>query len=317
MTNEITNKNPYINSQTINNIGYSRQTNEVESIFENGSSIFNADEIMNDDEIMAAFDLAAEEADIDEENAKDKTIENTKQGSQGDCSLLSAVNSLSYTEKGREIIKNAIEYNDGYTTVHLAVGDYVVTDEEYKQAQDTDWFSTGDEDMTILECAIEKALDDYADGKLDIPEKLGYIFPEAHKTDKTANISSTSRGNNLKVWYLLTGKVGTRATDDSTKNSQLDDFENNSAKDIAATCAIFSSSDKDELQAIEGYDGYYYITDLNNEQHKVGTNHAYSIKNVTDTTVTFTNPWDSGDDVTISREEFLKVFDETYSVELE
>ncbi len=52
-------------------------------------------------------------------STRNGSIENT---TQGDCWLLSAINALSYTEDGAEIIGNLIEYDEDGITINLEGG---------------------------------------------------------------------------------------------------------------------------------------------------------------------------------------------------
>ena len=65
-------------------------------------------------------------------DTQDGVITGTYQQGTGDCWLLAGVNALSYTEEGRRIIKEALDYQDnGDTVVHLkGAGDYTVTKAE-------------------------------------------------------------------------------------------------------------------------------------------------------------------------------------------
>jgi len=57
--------------------------------------------------------------------------------------------------------------------------------------------------------------------------------------------------------------------------------------------------------------GNYSITDVNGEKHRLGAKHGYAVKSVTDDTVTVTNPWDSGDEIALTREQYMALFDRT------
>ncbi len=95
------------------------------------------------------------------------------QGNTGDCWLISAVYSLASTESGSEIIKNAITENeDGSYSVYFEGVDktYTITEKELKSANKSSLlsglglikseYSTGDDDMLLIELAMEKLVDE-------------------------------------------------------------------------------------------------------------------------------------------------------------
>ena len=92
---------------------------------------------------------------LDGESTKDFTIDYTEQGKTADCWLLSVINSINETEKGKEFFKNMFEYKDDETIVHLHVGDYTITNDELKIGKVRN--SKGDDDVLLIELAVEKA----------------------------------------------------------------------------------------------------------------------------------------------------------------
>ena len=261
--------------------------------------------------------------DIFDGNSKDGQIEDTEQGATGDCWLLSGINALSYTEEGKEIIKNALEYHDAYTVVHLATGDYLIDDSEVATTKGSTQYSSGDDDMIILELAIEKALDEIANGDVVLTEDAPWYL--ANDKDGNGNRESTSVGNSsteggwqAELWYLLTGKasVGSISGDENIKNV-LDEFEKNNGKDIALACIINSNSLGDkEVEGLDKKNGSYYITDANGNEHKLGQGHAYAVKSVDGDTVVVTNPWDSGKEIVLTREQYIALFDYNQKIDL-
>lgn len=105
------------------------------------------------------------------------------QGTKGDCWLLSGVLSLSYTKDGRELIHNAIQKDkkgDYYVNFEGLGKTYKVTKEELNKANISTYedslgiknskYSTGDDDMLLMELAVEKAV---ADKTNEIPTNNG------------------------------------------------------------------------------------------------------------------------------------------------
>jgi len=253
-----------------------------------------------------------EGVEYDDTNTKDGTIGYTKQGdSAGDCWLLSGVNSLSYTEEGKQIIKDALDYKDGETVVHLkGAQDYTITDEELEAAKSTGGYSRGDEDMVLLELAVQKALNDISSGKVNVSsETIAQEIAEKGNTLLRGGRQST-------LFYLLTGKeseVYSKTKDGaiekmddemqallapSTRSYALDAFEENGGKDIALSAGL---SEEDAA-----------VTDIygNNVEFKLQNAHGYSIKEINGDNVTVVNPWDSGKEIVLSKDTVLDTFDD-------
>ncbi len=93
------------------------------------------------------------------------------QGNSGDCWLISGILSLSYTDEGENLIQNAISKNsDGSYNVSFKGVDktYKITEEELENANKSSFlsglgfiqskYSTGDDDMLLIELATEKLI---------------------------------------------------------------------------------------------------------------------------------------------------------------
>jgi len=243
-------------------------------------------------------------------SSRNGEIEATKQGKIGDCWLLSAVNALSYSEKGREIIKNALEYGDLSTTVHLAFGDYEITNSEFNNAIMSGKYSTGDDDMVFLELATEKMLQDIIDNKLVVLNETNSTALEGlAQMAKYLNYNPDSilNGGSLEEGiFLLTGKLGESEADNSgsldkcltdKEKSWLDEFQQNGNQDMILTADLSNLAES-----------YAEAKDVNGNDIKIYTQHAYAIKEVTDDTVTVINPWDSNEEIKISRDTFYNTF---------
>lgn len=101
----------------------------------------------------------------DELKINGKIDEPVIQGNVGDCWLLSGINALNSTDKGKEIIRNSIIPNDdGTVTVNFAgvQKQITITPDEIKQ-HDTDtnfqdMYSNGDNDALVLEIGMRKLI---------------------------------------------------------------------------------------------------------------------------------------------------------------
>lgn len=131
------------------------------------------------------------------------------QGNLQDCALLSTVYGLSLTEKGSDAIRDAISINrdengnvTGYNVTFKGTGEsYHITQDELNQAKtkedDARKYSYGDDDMTILELALEDCFEQSED------QTLRYLvdnYTDLNADDKLHGVNPAS------VTYLLTGE---------------------------------------------------------------------------------------------------------------
>ena len=221
----------------------------------------------------------------------DYVIEETEQGKVADCWLLSTVNSLNNTKEGKELIKNLFEYKDGESIVHLYSGDYTITDDELKIGKVR--HSKGDDDMLLIELAVEKALAEYNDGNLNLPEAV--ITPQL---GGDGTFSTLNLGSQDAAMYLLLGGEATYSqieNNDEEVNSVLSKFVERGEKDFILTASI-ETGDK---------------TAINSEGEEVALkgHHAYSVLNVDDKFITVVNPEDSSIEYKITIDSFKKAFD--------
>ncbi len=224
----------------------------------------------------------------------DGKIATTKQGTVGDCWLLSAVNSLNSTEKGQEIIKNAIHQNDdGSFTVKLkgVNKEYTYTPEHiasyaYSSSNKALTISEGDIDMNLIEMAVA----DYKIEKKEQMEKLKREDMDNYlKTpfaDRQINKSNPLDGGDARdaIFYLTGLKYDAQALSSETgKKMEILD------------------------KKFEAADNYALMCDFKNP---VGDNivkdHLYSIKKVTEDAVYVVNPWDSSKLLEYPKENFIK-----------
>lgn len=193
------------------------------------------------------------------------------QGTKGDCWLLSGVLSLSYTNDGKELIKNAIskDTNGNYQVYFRGLNkSYTVTEQELQSknkstSAKSSPYSTGDDDMLLMELAVEKII---KEGKADI---------------ETAN--GLTGGSAYYLYQLLTGNEVQYAYVDEPMQaaSLLVDYYNNQ-NEYSATLGV-----------AEGFAG-------------LPDDHAYAIKSMDSDSVTLVNPWNSTKDVKISTESLFQ-----------
>lgn len=224
-------------------------------------------------------------------NTKDYTIEDTEQGKIADCWLLCVINSINETEKGKEFFANMFEYKEGETIVHLHVGDYTISDKELKNNKRGK--STGDTDVLLIELAVEKALDDYNEGEITLPEE---VITDALGGDGSS--STLNMGTQDAAVYILTGEIAEYLKIKKHEEKVDKYFEK------------FATSEKENMSitaSIE-YDGTT-IKNSNGKDVKLNGNHAYTIKSIDKNgIVTVTNPYDSAEEIEMDYETFKEIF---------
>lgn len=229
--------------------------------------------------------------------------EKVSQGGTGDCWILTGVLALNASAAGKSIIKEAIQSNpDGSVTVSfkgLGVSYTITADEIKKHDTDNiknDPYSNGDNDMLVLELATKKLMADIASGKvkLNVPEdSVEAIYNED---------GGIEGGFAQNMIYYLTGRQADFAyaygkeTQGLPQNEVLaflkEAYENGNT---ALTFGVYGAGHR----ATE-VDGTPYKLDISG-------GHALAITNLTATTVTFVNPWNSSKEYTMTWDEFAKL----------
>lgn len=235
--------------------------------------------------------------------------EKVSQGGTGDCWLLSGVLALNSTDVGKQIIKNSIKPNpDGSVTVTFnGIGvSYTISASEIKR-HDTDnkpndAYSNGDNDMLVLELAVTKLKKDIAAGKvkLDVDPKSWEAYNPG---------GSIEGGFAQQILYFLTGKTSTTLIADSPRAGYEDPQTFISEKEIFQ---MFQEALENGNTVLNFglYDGTHSAMETNGRMFAIDLGnggHALAITNLTATTVTFVNPWDSTKEYTMSWEEFAKL----------
>ena len=251
----------------------------------------------------------------------DENIDNSKQGKRGDCWLLSGLNSLSYSENGQKIIEDSISVNEdgSYNVEFKGLNSNInITTEELEKARKEGSYSTGDDDVLLMELAFEKALQLVEDGEIDAPDWL---------IEETKNGETSIDGGTLEVViFMLTGEEA-----EYQYNCYHPDYDGSINAEIQrllpGLAGLFNNSMESVFDKIEknpeGYcaiigfrgqkgtadDEAITIKDINGNDvvltHGDG-GHAWSIKSVDGDNVVIVNPWDSSVEITVSKEELLK-----------
>jgi len=263
-----------------------------------------------------------EPADEGEPGSQDKynineQIEASEQGLIGDCWLLAGLNSLSYSSKGQEIINDAITnngdgtYNVSFNGVELYC---TITSDQLDQARASGYYSTGDDDVLLMELGVETFLYNLQKGNVTLPDGAPpFLYQEEG--------NPLNGGFPRDIVYLLTGEIMQYETIitpeakylegealESFYDNQLESFYTNFEQNPDSSTGCLHIAGKKEENDV-------YVKDINGDMVKLtnaGENHSWSVKSVDENTVTMVNPWDSSSEFTISKdvlEQYVLGFD--------
>ena len=228
----------------------------------------------------AASQLADDEAALSSAQQELSTAENEEQASQtnvngeidndiqqndlGDCALLSSVFAMAQSDKGAKDIKDAIKINknengeETYDVTFAGIGEtYTVSASEIKEAQADDGrqYSTGDDDMTLLELAVEKCFKESDD------ETITQIYGSDERTSADNSDDEIDYLNGVNpnlVDYIFTGNIGERvSSSEKTQKAIIADV-------IKSSEAVFSNDDLN-------------VKDVNGKDVKISANTDYKV----------------------------------------
>ena len=245
------------------------------------------------EEVKNYPDKFSEIEDIDSQKSpKDRAITFNQQGETGDCWLLASLNSLTYSEAGRNIIKKSLEYTNDGTYVHLkgAGKSYFVSNMELAYTE-RGKYASGDDDVMAIEIAFEHLMEDLKNGTV----KLDSSNPYARSTKNGMEYG----GYPEQAFYAITGKEPHSMLSDEAKERALDYFQQ-WGDDMALTAGI---------NKYEGDEPFAAFDSVTGELMYLPINHSYSIVEVDENNVVFTNPHYSNVKYTLDRETFLNTFD--------
>ena len=199
-------------------------------------------------------------------NANGEIDVDFSQGNIGDCALLSSVYSLSLSEEGFNAIKDAITINvnsagevESYDIYFEGVDEtYNITQKELEKAKEYHGnyetervYSRGDDDMTVIELAIEKCFEKSKDKEL---RNLVDNYTNLNKDDKLNGV------NPAAVTYLFTGeKSETVIKNDGTLKKTFIPCSTYNVKDADGKDVTFKEGNEYTAKGITEDKSYIYI----------------------------------------------------------
>lgn len=222
---------------------------------------------------------------------KDYIIGDTRQGKTADCWLLATINSINLTKNGKEFFANMFEYKENETTVHLFVGDYTITDEELKNGKIRN--SKGDDDVLLIELAVEKALADYNAGKVKLPEAV-----ITEELGGKGTFSTLNMGSQDAAIYILTGNTA-KYTPIHKNEEAIDNWFKMFETEQKGKMSLTASIETDDT---------CYTNPKTGETNFLRGHHGYTIKDIKDGYITITNPDNSSKEIKIDIESFKNIF---------
>jgi len=256
-------------------------------------------------------------------------IEASAQGDyMGDCWFLSGLTSFSYSDKGRQIIQDTIKDNgDGTYTVNLqgVKQSYSFSEAEITEARNSGNYSTGDDDVLLMEIATERFLRELSSGKVKVSDDAPNFLSEEDRQEGANPLNGGSPNHTL---YLLTGKTANNQY--NTEHPFYAEFvatygiqADNPCEGYSTGTSLDYAYDKIEendgnvwATMVVGYDDKTKceITDVNGNKITL-TNaecHALSIKSVKGDVVTLVNPWDTTAEINVTKDEVKKFASDIY-----
>lgn len=270
-----------------------------------GSNIFDkTEEVINSEKLRKCL-----LADVD------GVIDKFSQGLYtGDCWLLAGITAVNSTPAGKELFANSIRWNSDYTAIMVTfpgTGDTVVitVDELINADPDlgNDYYNNGDNDVLALVYAYEKLYGDIEGG--DSKNFFMKFLPSYGRYIKS---TGTSEGKGLDdlvnyVGGFFDGGGGRIDLSDSTVYEYLQDILNakKNGQNVAATFSLKTGGDT--TYSWTTIDGEEVYIELDHDGWADWGGHAFAITDITATTVTFINPWDSSITYTVTWSEFANI----------
>jgi hypothetical protein len=231
-------------------------------------------ELSGGDGIFDAGEMRKAISDFDAHAISDDAIDASRQGQEGDCWVLASIGAMAATPQGRQRLADAVYQNqDGSHTVTFP-GDpghpVLVTDADLNASRKAR-FSSGDQDVLILETACEK-------------------YAKANPAFNGGAGTTTKGGYPSIALTLLSGQQGT------VISTGYDPVKTKAWLGIIGKQSPMPAISFDSEVGADGNPGA-----IGN-----GRFHAFTVQQIdlADNTITFVNPWNSGKPIAMNIDDF-------------
>ena len=238
-------------------------------------------------------------------NSSDKPIKidgkigDFKQGKTKVTWLAAGLISLNSSKQGQKIIQNSIKADkDGVTITFNGINkSYQITNEEIKSAKSSGAYSSGDDDVLVLELATEKLRRDIASGRVYL-EHANY-----YSNNDTGNPGEGLLNGHIEDFlYYMTGNTPTYHNKKVSSGI--------SADEVLKTLKTNKYAVQDGSQALNFslFKGTHKLKTIDGKEITIelSSNQGMSVKKLTEKTITIVNPTNSTE-YTMTLENFAKL----------
>ena len=257
--------------------------------------------------------------------------EDIQQGYIGDCWLLSGVLALASTEDGAKAISNAIKVQTQPDGTQVVVVEFkgaldskgqpikitITAEDIAKYDSDlagVELFSSGDNDMLVLELAANKLEEMLRSGEAITAPELAVLGSTPSQFDYKAYspdyVNSFLEGSDAsRMIYMLTGAIPDWYFDELTRSNIYQILQN--AAENPGTVMSFGLYAGDHTA--KTMDGGTFEFNLKEGGHAFAVTDVQKVLDGSGnvdydkSTVTFVNPWDSSEKITVSWKEFVNM----------
>ena len=223
-----------------------------------------------------------------------KQIDDYNQGPRGDCWLLSTLSALNGSESGKKLISDSITLNDNSATVTFPGIGYSVEipNEVINDARNSGNYTTGDDDVVLMELAVEDAFSKIRNGEFQVPEELQYSINDNSDVLRAGYLSD--------LMYLMTGKLAHEEVNMTFWDRKFPGYELgdvNAFKDRIGGDMDYALDLK-----TNNPEGIVEILSMETDHNSY---HAYSVKSISDDgyNITLVDPVNSSDEIIYTRDE--------------